>query len=83
MVYFKSIKKSLHYIIHHEKQFPWSKVIEIILSTKNVRRKGDKLEIETSKYYILCKLEIETSKYYILCKLENKVLLVINAKWKK
>ena len=70
MVYFKSIKKSLHYIIHHEKQFPWSKVIEIILSTKNARRKGDKLEIETSKYYILCKLE-------------NKIMWVINAKWKK
>ena len=70
MVYFKSIKKSLHYIIHHEKQFPWSKVIEIILSTKNARRKGDKLEIETSKYYILCKFE-------------NKIMWVINAKWKK
>ena len=70
MVHFKSIKKSLHYVIYHEKQFPWSKVVEIILSTKNVRRKEDKLEIETSRYHILCKLE-------------NKALWVINAKWKK
>ena len=70
MVYFKSIRKTLHYTLHHEKQFPWSKVVEIILKSKHMRRKEDKLEIETSKYYILCKLE-------------NNILWIINAKYKK
>ena len=70
MVYFNSIRKTFHYIIYHEKNFPWSKVIEIIMTTKNIRKKGDKLEIETPKHYILCKLE-------------NNVLSIINAKYKK
>ncbi len=70
MVYFKSIKKSFHYIIYHEKYFPWSKVVEIILTTKNMRKKGDKLEIEAEKHYILCELKEST-------------LWVINAKYKK
>jgi len=70
MVYFKSIKKTLHYTIHHEKNFPWSKVIEIILTTKNMRKKNDKIEIETDKHYILCRLE-------------NNTLWIINAKYKR
>ena len=69
MVYFTSIKKSLHYIIHHERNFPWSKVIEIILKTKNMRKKGNNLEIETPEHYLLCNLE-------------NNILWVINAKYK-
>lgn len=69
-MYFKSIRKTFHYIIHHEKNFPWNKVIEIIMTTKNMRRKEDKIEIETPDYYILCKLE-------------NNVLYVVNAKNKK
>jgi len=70
MVYFKSIRKTLHYIIHHEKKFPWSKVIEVILTSKNMRKKDSMIEIETDKYYILCRLE-------------NNILWVINAKHKK
>ncbi|MEK6889100.1 MAG: hypothetical protein AABW80_03250 [Nanoarchaeota archaeon] len=70
MVYFKNIRKTFHYIAHHEKSFPWSKVIEIILTTKNMKKKEDNLEIETSNHYLLCKLEGDT-------------LWVINAKYKK
>ena len=70
MVYFTSIRKTLHYKIYHEKNFPWSKVIEIILSTKNMRKKQENIEIETSDHYILCKLE-------------NKILWMINNKYKK
>ncbi len=70
MVHFKSIRKTFHYIIYHEKNFSWSKVIEIIMTTKNIRKKGDKLEIETPEHYLLCKLE-------------DNILLVINAKYKK
>ncbi len=70
MVYFKKIEKALHYIIYHEKDFPWSRVIEIIFATKNMRKKGNKIEIETENHYILCSLEGDT-------------LWVINAKHKK
>ena len=70
MVYFWKIRKTLHYKIHHEKRFPWSKVIEIIMTTKNMKKKGDKIEIETDKHYILSRLE-------------NDTLWIINAKYKK
>lgn len=66
-MYFKSIRKTEHYRIYHEREFPWSKVIEIILTTKNQRKKGDKIEIKTKDYYILCKLK-------------NNILWIINAK---
>ena len=69
-MYFKSTRKTLHYIVDHERHFPWSKVIEIIMMTKNIRKKDNKLEIETQDCYILCKLE-------------NGILWVINAKRKK
>ncbi len=70
MVYFKSIKKTLHYTIHHERYFPWSKVVETIMTTKNIRKKGNRLEIETPNCYILCDLE-------------GDILWVINAKYRK
>ena len=70
MVYFRSIRKTFHYIINHEKNFPWSKVIEIILTAKNMRKKDENIEIETPNHYILCKLE-------------DKILWVLNAKYKK
>ena len=69
MVHFTSIRKTAHYILYHERSFPWSKVIEIIMTTKNMRKKGNKLEIETPEHYLLCKIE-------------SSVLWVINAKQK-
>ena len=67
MVYFRAIRKTTHYVEYHEHEVPWSKVIEIVLGTKSKRKKGNKIEIETGKYYVLCELK------------EN-VLWVINAK---
>lgn len=67
MVYFTEIKPTDHYLKEHEKDVPWDKVIEIILTTKNPRRKGDKFEIEKDDYYILFELK-------------ESVLYVINAK---
>lgn len=64
---FKSIKKTRHYKEYHEKFVPWSKVVEIILTTKQRRKKGDKIEIKTDKFYVLCELK-------------DKTLWVINAK---
>jgi len=67
VVYFTEIYPSEHYIEYHEKDVPWHKVIEIIFSTKNPRKKGDKFEIEDENYYILFEIK-------------NNVLYVINAK---
>ena len=67
MVYFTEIKPTYHYIKEHEKEVPWNKVTEIILTTKNPRKKGDKFEIEKNGYYILFKII-------------NNILYVINAK---
>ena len=68
MVYFTEIKKTKHYVEEHEQNVPWSEVVEVIFqSSKNIRKKEGKYEIETDKYYILMELK-------------NKVLYVINAK---
>lgn len=67
MVYFKRLKKTRHYIEYHEQQFPWLEVVKIIRETKNPRRKEDKFEIKTEKYYVLFGMK-------------NKKVYVINAK---
>jgi len=67
MVYFTDIQPTDHYLEEHEKDVPWDKVVEIIFSTKNPRKKEDKFEIEKGGYYILFKIK-------------NNVLYVINAK---
>ncbi|MGV8087160.1 MAG: hypothetical protein ACP5N1_06025 [Candidatus Woesearchaeota archaeon] len=69
MVYFTDIQPTKHYLEEHEKDVPWDKVVEIIFSIKNPRKKEDKFEIETQKYYLLFKIE-------------NNILYVINAKRK-
>lgn len=67
MVYFTDIKKTQHYKDFHEREISWRKAVEIILTTKNKRKKKDKIEIETDKYYLLCELK-------------GNILWVINAK---
>lgn len=69
-MYFKAIRKTEHYKEYHEKDVPWSKVIEIILTTKNPRKKGNKIEIKTKNYYILRQLK-------------DNILWIINAKYIK
>jgi len=66
-MYFRAIRKTEHYKENHEKDFPWSRVIEIILTARNPRKKDDKIEIKTDNYYMLCELK-------------DNVLWVINAK---
>ena len=71
MVYFTEIRKTQHYIDNHEQDIPWSEVVEIIfMSSKNIKKKYDKYEIETDKYYILMDLK-------------SNDLCVINAKRKR
>ena len=67
MVYFTDIKPTDHYLEHHADDVPWHKVVEIILTTKNPRKKGNKFEIENEDYYVLFEIK-------------DKVLYVINAK---
>ncbi len=67
-MYFKEIRKTDHYKDNHECFVPWSKVIEIILTAKNPRKKEEN------------KIEIITDNYYILCELKDNILWVINAK---
>ena len=57
MVYFTEIKKTQHYIDNHEQDVPWSEVVEIIFkSSKQIKKKGEKYEIETDKSYVLMEL---------------------------
>lgn len=67
MVYFTEIQPTEHYNKEHEKDVPWDKVVEIIFSTKNPRKKGGKFEIEKDGYYILFEIK-------------DAILYVINAK---
>lgn len=67
MVYFTDIQPTNHYLEEHENDVPWDKVVEIIFSTKNPRKKGDKFEIEKDGYYLLFEIK-------------NNVSYVINAK---
>lgn len=67
MVYFTSIQPTEHYLAEHEKDVSWDKVVEIIFTTKNPRKKGDKYEIEHDGYYVLFEIR-------------NNILYVINAK---
>ena len=58
---FHSIRKTEHYKTYHEESFPWSEVVGVMLqSSKNMKKKGNKIEIETRKYYILCELKDQT-----------------------
>lgn len=58
---FKSIKKTEHYKQYHESDVPWSEVVSVIFqSSKNMRKKGNKIEIETGKYYMLCEVKDQT-----------------------
>lgn len=70
LIIFRAIKPDKHYLDNHQNEVPWHEVIEVIFTTKDKRKKGEKIEIKTNKHYILCKLK-------------NKILWVINAKLKK
>ncbi len=67
MVYFTDILPTDHYLEEHQKEVPWDKVVELILFTKNPKKKHDKFEIKKDSYYILFKIE-------------NNIVYVINAK---
>ncbi len=53
MTYFKRLKSTEHYRDCHEHEVPWTEVAGVIYGTKNPKKKGNKFEIKTKKYYIL------------------------------
>ena len=68
-MYWEEIKRSDHFEKEHKGTLTWSDVIRLIYTIKNKRKKGDKIEIEDDRFYILCELK-------------NKILYVINVKKK-
>ena len=68
-MYWEEIKRSEHFEKHHKRTLDWSDVVNLIYSIKNKRKKGNKIEIEDNKFYILCELK-------------DKILYVINVKRK-
>jgi len=63
------IRRSEHFELYHKGTLAWNEVIRLVYVIKNKRKKGNKLEIEDDKFYILCELK-------------DKILYVINVKRK-
>lgn len=68
-MYWEEIKRSQHFEEYHKETLAWSDVIRLIYEIKSKRKKGDKIEIEDARFYILCELK-------------ERVLYVINVKRK-
>ena len=68
-MYWEEIKRSEHFEQYHKGILAWSDIVRLIYAIKNKRKKGDKIEIEDNRFYILCELK-------------GKVLYVINVKKK-
>jgi hypothetical protein len=69
-MYWTEIRKSEHYNLYHSNVLSWAQVIQSIYLIKNKRKKGNRIEIEDDRLYILCQIR-------------NKTLYVINVKVKK
>ena len=68
-MYWEEIRRSEHFELYHKWVLAWNEVVRLIYTIKNKRKKGDKIEIENDKFYILCELK-------------DKILYVINVKKK-
>ncbi len=68
-MYWKEIRRTEHFDKYHKGSLCWSDVVRLIYTIKDKRKKGNKIEIEDDRFYILCKIK-------------NKILYVINVKRK-
>lgn len=68
-MYWEEIRESEHFEGEHKGTLAWSDVVRLIYSIKNKRKKGDLIEIEDDRFYILCEVR-------------DKILYVINVKRK-
>ncbi|MBU2638778.1 MAG: hypothetical protein KJ955_07430 [Nanoarchaeota archaeon] len=64
LVFYREIVPHRHYLEEHARNFPWHKVVEIILATKNPRKKRGKFEIELNGYYVL--FEVKMGIIYVI-----------------
>lgn len=69
LIFFTRIRPSKHYLDEHEREVPWHEVIEVILTTKDPRKRHG------------C-YQVENDRYYILFRIKDGELVVINAKRK-
>ncbi|MBI2507458.1 hypothetical protein HYV89_00725 [Candidatus Woesearchaeota archaeon] len=68
-MYWKEVRRTEHFDQYHKGTLAWSEVVRLIHKIKNKRKKGDKIEIEDNKFYLLCELK-------------EDILYVINVKRK-
>jgi len=68
-MYWKEIRRSDHYDNYHSNVLDWYDVIKHIHLCKSKRKKGD------------C-IEIEDDRVYILCRIKDSIMYVINVKLK-
>ena len=68
-MHWKEIRRSDHFEKYHKGALAWSDVVRLVYTIKNKRKKGDKIQIENDRFYILCELK-------------DKILYVINVKRK-
>jgi hypothetical protein len=59
-MYFRNVRKTGHYRIHHESEVPWSEVLEALHNCKVKRKVKGKIRIIYGSCYILCELEGDT-----------------------
>ncbi|MFH1637624.1 MAG: hypothetical protein ABIB71_04345 [Candidatus Woesearchaeota archaeon] len=69
-MYWKEIRRSEHFDKFHKGALAWSDIVRLVYLIKSKRIKGNKIEIENRRIYILCGVK-------------EKVLYVINVKRKK
>jgi len=68
-MYWKEIRRTEHFDKYHKGNLCWSDVVQLIYTIKDKRKKGNKIEIEDNRFYILCEVK-------------NNILYVINVKRK-
>ena len=68
-MYWEEIRKSEHFQQHHKGTLAWSDIVKLIYLIKSKKKKGNKIEIEDERFYMLCEIK-------------DKILYVINVKRK-
>jgi len=68
-MHWEEIRKSAHFEEYHKGILAWSEIVRLIYTIKNKRKRGNKIQIEDNRFYILCELK-------------DKILYVINVKRK-
>ena len=68
-MYWKEIRRSEHFEKYHKGSIAWSDVVRLIHIIKSKKKRGNKIQIENERFYILCEVK-------------DNILYVINVKTK-